>query len=155
MGFLFISTLLYSQSKPKLIFLKNGKEVKENDFSYKKNDVLEVQILNDNKNISYNFACIELLVIPSPMYQETRRIQEDWKKHCKSKFQTSKDFSQSPKLKLEHKSIYNKESTRLIVTILRIYEKDNNLYGSGMVKATDKFTLSKEYSFWNENGPAQ
>ncbi|KGO96263.1 hypothetical protein [Flavobacterium enshiense] len=125
----------------KLVILKNGTPIKQNDMSVKMSDVITVQISNENPAVKYKISNLSL-DIRTAKSEQIKNVQKSPRYQKKITLKNDK-FEVSPKIKINIQKYANSDVTRFIVKLILVEEEKN-----GIKKSVDWITYGKEYEFW-------
>lgn len=125
----------------KLVILKNGTPINQNDMSVKKSDIITVQIANENAAIKYKISNLSL-EIRTAKSQQIKTVQKAPRYQKKFNLKNDK-FEVSPKIKINIQKYANSDVTRFIVRLILVEEEKN-----GIKKDVDWISYGKEYEFW-------
>lgn len=140
--FLILSNVCALQAQEaKLVILKNGAPINQNDMSVKISDVITVQISNENSAVKYKISNLSLEVRTAKSAQ-IKTVQQTPRYQKKINLKNDR-FEVSPQIKINIQQYASDDVTRFIVKLILVEEEK-----SGVKKPVDWITYGKEYEFW-------
>jgi len=138
---LLIKTGALQAQEAKVVILKNGTPINQNDMSVSTSDVITVQISNGNAAVKYKISSLSL-EIRTAQSQQIKKVQQAPRYSKKVSLKNDK-FEVSPKINIAIQKYASKDVTRFIVKLILVEEEKK-----GIKKGVDWITYGKEYEFW-------
>ncbi|HSD14946.1 MAG TPA: hypothetical protein VLB74_09885, partial [Flavobacterium sp.] len=118
---LFFLTITLQAQEAKLVILKNGAPINQNDMSVKISDVITVQISNENPAMKYKISNLSL-DIRTAKSEQIKNVQNSPRSQKKITLKNDK-FEVSPKIKINIQKYASSDVTRFILKLILVEEE--------------------------------